>query len=1175
MLLESHENQNQSINAPAHPLHIDRDHATTQLEALGYSRGNAVYIRAFLPKEDPRYGPGTGRKADKLNWEQVERWQTEGYGIYIVVNGGGHKDEDVTSCRALFCEFDDRPIEDQIHFWQDLGLPEPSLQIATRKSVHSYWVFNNPIPVAQWRELQAALLAYTDSDQALKNPSRVMRLAGAYHLKPGSEPLRCEIIHQSGNRYSLEELRAAIPAAQPELVTQPQSSRRSQQVPPSKFSSPVPQYQRFEEVIVPVAEAVPLEVCLSKDSRALLAAGVSEGGRNNNGAKLARDLIGTANHLLAIGQQFDGDPRHLLDEYASHCSPPLPGKEVEAIWKSAQKDNPSPSCKAEGVESCIKGWYWNSHVKPNQRTSQRWGEQIDGEAAKGKTVSKIKTTVESITLQERVTEILERNLSASELTAALVELSAATGRQLREIKELAESIEADLEIEEGRSDRGNDINRLHEIKQRQLSLHKYLPSSYATPMTKMAEWMGVPAAAFLVALLPTVASLLDPAIEVVIKECIGFIEPPIIYAGIVTESGQRKSPILNAITDGLRKLQRDEDDRYREAVAQYEDARRLWELKSGEEPPVAPRPPREYYIDKATMEAVDAIKSNQPNQGFLWLKDELSGLMASYGEYKGGRGADKESILSGWNGRGVKKNLKGGDRISLSHDSMSVLGAIQDATLQKKMGDFNDDQGDWARFLWLLIPLTALQLPETDTSFQLAMLEGLYRRLDQLGPQRYRLAFDAQRLYDQFHWKLEQRRVAEPRRGMRAAIAKMEGYTARLALILHLIWEVEAGKEVPSIYIPRERVQAACKLAEFFLGQVELIHAEGAAAIGNDLTPRLAAILEKARQFGELTARKVQAAVSWLRKVTAGKIRNDFKELAKLGYGICTGQGNRLKFVPRTADTADRSAELSADSIDSSEAFDLRQIQDSSESTVDGADANQFCSAPLDDRNGGAELKDESRQHQQYQHISSWDLDPDVATTGAADEAPAVLSAHVTVRQRTDSDDHPDDEPPGGSSISSLPMPDDSGSSFTAELQTDTASNMSPTDSPRQDLAAGQILLCQTWVTAAETLNQGKGSPVKDTSNSAAHREQKQAIAKRSPQSGIAPEQAASEAFARGQRVRVNLSGSQRDGKTGVIRNTFKDQDGHLKYEILLDDKTIRANLRKMECFGNWLEVFT
>lgn len=780
------------------------------------------------------------------------------------------------------------------------------------------------------------------------------------------------------------------------------------------------------------------------------------------------------------------------------------------------------------MEACIRGWYWNHHYKPNQLENGCASvfRPSDSRRSSGTTTT-LKPVVESIPLRDRITSILSRNLSASELTAAFVELSVSTGRQLREIKELAADIEADEEIEDGRSDRASEINRLHHIKQRQLTLSKYLPLSLADPMTKIAEWMGAPPAAFLVALLPTVGSLLDPATQVIIKECIGFIERPIIYAGIVTESGQRKSPIINAIADPLRTLQQEEDARFRQAMTDYEEARRLCDVRSGDEPPPPPRLPREYYIDKATMEAVDAIKQNQPNRGLLWLKDELSGLMASYGEYKNGRGSDKESVLSGWNGRGVKKNLKGGERVSLPHDAMSVFGAIQDATLQKKMGDFNDDQGDWARFLWLLIPLTALKLPESDTSFQLAMLENLYRCIDQLAPQTYRLAFDAQRLYDNFHWQLEQRRVAEPRRGMRAAIAKMEGYTARLALLLHLIWEVEAGEDTPTPYIPKERVEAACKLAEFFLGQVELIHTEGAAANGNDLTPRLSAVLEKAHLFGELTARKVQSAISWLRKVTAGKIRNDFKELAKLGYGVCIGNGNRLKFVPKTADSADSGADGSADSPDSLQALNLTQFQDFNNGSADSADITQI--SPGLDAASGDGVNNSIDRHQHYQHNSSLAPNPDQSIPSATGQPAAVLAAEAAV----------DKQQSGGNSCAGV------------EPRSHTDN-----DTPTKQNGPAKILLCQSWVAAAETADRERevSIPTSAATMNAAH----------SNHAAV---------FQRGQQVRIKLTGSQRDGKTGVVRGATANGDGHLEYEVWLDDNTIRRDLRKMMCLGGWLEA--
>lgn len=292
-------------------LHLDRDQATSQLEALGHSLSNAVYIRAFLPKEDPRYANDKGRKADKLNWEQLERWQAQGYSIHIVVNGGGHKDENVKHCRAFFIEHDDLEIELQRDLWRTLELPEPTIQVQTRKSVHSYWVIEGGCNVKDWKPLQADLLAYTGADPAIKNPSRVMRLAGAYHIKPGCEPLRCNIIHNCGKRYSYEELRAAVPLQKQQPSPQPQLPLLAHSQQP-ELHHPTPQSQLYDDILVPVPESVPLEVCLSRDSRFLLESGVNEGGRNTNGAKLARDLIGTANYLQSIGQQFDSDPRQAV-----------------------------------------------------------------------------------------------------------------------------------------------------------------------------------------------------------------------------------------------------------------------------------------------------------------------------------------------------------------------------------------------------------------------------------------------------------------------------------------------------------------------------------------------------------------------------------------------------------------------------------------------------------------------------------------------------------------------------------------------------------------------------------------------------------------------------------------------------------------------------------------------
>ncbi len=657
-------------------------------------------------------------------------------------------------------------------------------------------------------------------------------------------------------------------------------------------------------------------------------------------------------------------------------------------------------------------------------------------------------------------EILERNLGEAQQREVLNHLASDSGWNPKEVRELVEIVESELAIEESRCERTQALEQLEGYKGRTLTLSRYLPSSYANPMQQVAEWLGVPSAALLLELLVGTAGSAHPQTRIAVKESIGFVEPLIIYGGIVTESGQRKSPTVNAVFDAIRQLQAEEEERFKSDSEEFEREQKEWAANCPgkdspeyqawqDEQPTPPRPLRELYLDITTVEAIDKLKGQQPDTAFVLLKDELSGLFGSYGAYKNGRGEDREAILSGWNGRGRKKNLKSGERVSTLYDAMSIFGAIQDSKLQQMMGSFDDDQGDWGRFLWALIPLKALRLPKSDATFQLAFLKSLFECIQALSPQKYRFAFDAQRLYEDYHWQLEQRRVAHPQRGMRAAIAKMEGYCARLALALHLIWEVEGGR-VPTPYIPRERVQQAIRLTEFFLSQVTLIHSEGAASGEGELTHRLSSILSKLKQFGELTARKLQASISWLRKVSPDKLRQDLMELAKLGYGVIEGKGNRLKLVRTptvdTVDTVDAVAASTADSSSELQMFDMKEFQDSEPQTVDSADISSLD--PSSTEFSAVEVGSNTSS-QLEQHISSLPSNQENSSTLAADKASAVVSTVDAANTSSSSNDREDKE------------------SQDATSDTAVAANK---PAAIQEVAS-RLLLCQTWVAVAELVN--------------------------------------------------------------------------------------------------------
>ena len=149
-----------------------------------------------------------GAKSAKLDWKPDYR-QPDGHDVYFVVNDGGDKASDITECRAFFVEWDDKPIEWQLTAWQDLGLPEPTLQVITgNKSVHCYWVLDEPCTVMQWTNIQLRLIHLCGSDPALKDPCRVMRVPGFKHTKTGN---LAEVVHSSGKCVTLRELDTLLP----------------------------------------------------------------------------------------------------------------------------------------------------------------------------------------------------------------------------------------------------------------------------------------------------------------------------------------------------------------------------------------------------------------------------------------------------------------------------------------------------------------------------------------------------------------------------------------------------------------------------------------------------------------------------------------------------------------------------------------------------------------------------------------------------------------------------------------------------------------------------------------------------------------------------------------------------------------------------------------------------
>lgn len=154
---------------------------------------------------------GKGAQKGMCTPFELERWIGLKASIYAVVNNGGDADALIQNCVALFVEHDDISKEEQAICYRGI-LPEPTMQIDTGgKSLHQYWVFDQPVTVEQWHLLTQKAIKALGSDPTVSNPSRLMRLPGfRYYNKQGNQGPFSSFYSCSGKKYSYAEIHSAL-----------------------------------------------------------------------------------------------------------------------------------------------------------------------------------------------------------------------------------------------------------------------------------------------------------------------------------------------------------------------------------------------------------------------------------------------------------------------------------------------------------------------------------------------------------------------------------------------------------------------------------------------------------------------------------------------------------------------------------------------------------------------------------------------------------------------------------------------------------------------------------------------------------------------------------------------------------------------------------------------------
>lgn len=384
---------------------------------------------------------------------------------------------------------------------------------------------------------------------------------------------------------------------------------------------------------------------------------------------------------------------------------------------------------------------------------------------------------------------------------------------------------------------------------------KSLPKVMANYVTEGAEVIGCDPAYIALPLIAAVGRAIGNKRVIRLKRT--WTEPPIIWAAVISDSGEHKTPAQKLASRFLQERQNEEN-----------------QTRAGTKLPLLT-----YISTDATYAGVRDALCRQADSSLLIMPDELVELLRGLG--KGGQLALKKGQWMSWWSGGELRTLRYGKSIHIPHVSVSIIGGVQPTVFRREVArEHNLEDGLCARFLLTWQPSGA---PKKWSSKGIKFItsraiKGVINRLLDMTTKDYEggifhkpdvipMSEEAEQLWAEFH----NEHVFEGHKfdhDLKAAWSKLVAYTARLALIFqYAIWASKPSRDLSGkdLEISPLAMRRAIRTIAWFKKEARRIYQLFAEDDQDSVRRDLIAVIK--RNEGRITARQLMRK-SWKHQTT-------------------------------------------------------------------------------------------------------------------------------------------------------------------------------------------------------------------------------------------------------------------------------------------------------------------